>query len=54
VEYFVNNTQICASTPITGTCSITVLSKIKTYTIKVRVTGLTGIMTEKSVPVRGE
>ena len=54
VEYFVNNTPICASTPVSGTCSVSVLSKIKTYTIKVRVTGLTGIVTEKSVPVRGE
>jgi hypothetical protein len=50
----VNNTPICASTPVSGTCSVSVLSKIKTYTIKVRVTGLTGIVTEKSVPVRGE
>jgi hypothetical protein len=54
VEYFVNNTQICPSTPLTGTCSITVLSKIKTYVLKVRLTGTSGVVTEKSVTVRGE
>jgi hypothetical protein len=54
VEYFVDNLPICTATPVQGVCSITVLGKGKNYTVKVRATGSTGKISEKSVVLKAE
>jgi hypothetical protein len=54
VEYFVDNLPICTATPVQDLCSITVLGKGKNYTVKVRATGSTGKMSEKSVVLKAE
>ncbi len=54
IEYFINNAAVCTTVPVTGVCSVSFLTKAKTYTLRVRVTSTSGTAFEKSLSLRGE
>jgi len=54
IEYFVNSTAVCSTIPATGVCSISLLTRTKTYSIKVRITTTGGTTVEKTLSLRGQ